>query len=124
MQKVKDARIRQEKAEEESTELINKAKQLEMELDVYGERLVKQVMAQEAKEAQVTSAEAEFNRLNRRYTSFLSSMVRSGQNQERRRCNCYDKWIFGPVKKSYSIEIFSCILLNLLRSTCFRMILV
>ncbi len=66
LQKVKDARIRQEKAEEESTELNNKAKQLELELDVYGERLVKQIMAQNAKEAQVSSAEAEFNRLNRR----------------------------------------------------------
>jgi len=63
---VKEAKIRQEKSEEEATELTNKAKHLEIELDVYGEKLVVQVMAQESKEAQVLAAEAEFNRLNRR----------------------------------------------------------
>merc|ERR1719167_1656720 len=65
-QSLKEAKIRQEKAEEESTELNNKAKQLEIEVDVYGERLSKQVMEQERQEAQVLAAEAEFNRLNRR----------------------------------------------------------
>ena len=64
---VKDARIRQDKAEEESVDLTNKAKHLEIECDVYGEKLSLQVMAQEAMEAQVLSAEAEFNRLNRRW---------------------------------------------------------
>jgi len=63
---VKEAKIRKEKAEEEATELVNKSKHLELELDVYGEKLVVQVMEQEAKEAQVVAAEAEFNRLNRR----------------------------------------------------------
>ena len=70
---MKDARIRQDKAEEESVDLSNKAKHLEIECDVYGEKLSLQVMAQEAMEAQVLSAEAEFNRLNRRlnfYTFF------------------------------------------------------
>jgi hypothetical protein len=51
-----------------------------MELDVYGERLVKQIMAQEAKEAQVTAAEAEFNRLNRR--SLFPSVLK-GQSHEK-----------------------------------------
>ena len=64
---MKDARIRQDKAEEESVDLSNKAKHLEIECDVYGEKLSLQVMAQEAMEAQVLSAEAEFNRLNRRW---------------------------------------------------------
>merc|ERR1712242_522356 len=65
-QKCKEAHIRQEKAEEECTELTNKARTLEIDVDKYGEKLAQQVMAQEAKEAQVMAAEAEFNRLNRR----------------------------------------------------------
>merc|ERR1712055_369647 len=60
------AHIRQEKAEEECTELTNKARTLEIDVDKFGEKLAQQVMAQEAKEAQVMAAEAEFNRLNRR----------------------------------------------------------
>merc|ERR1711902_69000 len=44
----------------------NKARTLEIDVDKYGEKLAQQVMAQEAKEAQVMAAEAEFNRLNRR----------------------------------------------------------
>merc|ERR1719150_3455638 len=47
-------------------ELTNKARTLEIDVDKYGEKLAQQVMAQEAKEAQVLAAEAEFNRLNRR----------------------------------------------------------
>merc|ERR1719367_2241003 len=66
MQKAKEAHIRQEKAEEECTELTNKARTLEIDVDKFGEKLAQQVMAQEAKEAQVMAAEAEFNRLNRR----------------------------------------------------------
>merc|ERR1712121_174099 len=65
-QKAKEAHIRQEKAEEECTELTNKARTLEIDVDKDGEKLAQQVMAQEAKEAQVMAAEAEFNRLNRR----------------------------------------------------------
>ena len=64
---MKDARIRQEKAEEEFTELTNKSRQLEMENDVFGEKLSKAQLEQQNKEAQVQAAEAEFNRLNRRY---------------------------------------------------------
>merc|ERR1712130_625154 len=48
------------------TELTNKARTLEIDVDKFGEKLAQQVMAQEAKEAQVMAAEAEFNRLNRR----------------------------------------------------------
>ena len=66
VQKAKEAHIRQEKAEEECTELTNKARTLEIDVDKFGEKLAQQVMAQEAKEAQVMAAEAEFNRLNRR----------------------------------------------------------
>ena len=66
VQKAKEAHIRQEKAEEACTELTNKARTLEIDVDKYGEKLAQQVMAQEAKEAQVMAAEAEFNRLNRR----------------------------------------------------------
>merc|ERR1711890_228169 len=65
-QKTKEAYIRQEKAEEACTELINKSRTLEIDVDKYGEKLVNQVMAPEVKEAQVLAAEAEFNRLNRR----------------------------------------------------------
>merc|ERR1712172_465444 len=65
-QKAKEAHIRQEKAEEECTELSNKAKTLEIDVDKYGEKLSQQILAQEAKEAQVEAAELEFNRLNRR----------------------------------------------------------
>ena len=67
-QQLKDANIRKEKAEEEFTELTLKARTLEIDNDKYGEKLVNQVMAQEAKEAQVLAAEAEFNRLNRRFS--------------------------------------------------------
>jgi len=63
---LKVSRQRQEKAEEEATDLTNKQKQLEMEVDVYGERLSVRVIEQQSKEAQVQAAEAEFNRLNRR----------------------------------------------------------
>merc|ERR1712150_261352 len=58
--------IRLEKTEEEATELSNKAKTLEVEVDVFGEKLSQSEMKQKAKEAQVMAAEAEFNRLNRR----------------------------------------------------------
>merc|ERR1712012_938584 len=65
-QKMKEALIRRDKAEEEFTELNMKSKTLEIDLDKFAEKLEKQVMAQESKEAQVLAAEAEFNRLNRR----------------------------------------------------------
>merc|ERR1712158_105344 len=65
-QKMKEAMIRKDKAEEEFTELSLKSRTLEIDLDKYAEKLEKQVMAQESKEAQVLAAEAEFNRLNRR----------------------------------------------------------
>ena len=66
LQKMKEAMIRRDKGEEEFTELSLKARTLEIDLDKYAEKLEKQVMAQESKEAQVLAAEAEFNRLNRR----------------------------------------------------------
>ena len=66
LQKMKEAMIRKDKGEEEFTELSLKARTLEIDLDKYAEKLEKQVMAQESKEAQVLAAEAEFNRLNRR----------------------------------------------------------
>ena len=66
LQKTKEAGIRQGKAEEEFCELSNKQKTLEIDVDKFGEKLLSQVMAQESKEAQVSAAEAEFNRLNRR----------------------------------------------------------
>jgi chromosome segregation ATPase len=65
-QQDKDAKLRKEKAEEEFNELTLKARTLEIDTDKYGEKLTNQIMAQEAKEAQVMAAEAEFNRLNRR----------------------------------------------------------
>merc|ERR1711862_243973 len=65
-QKMKEAFIRREKAEEEFTELNMKSKTLEIDSDKFAEKLEKQIMAQESKEAQVLAAEAEFNRLNRR----------------------------------------------------------
>ena len=65
-QKMKEALIRRDKAEEEFTELNQKSKTLEIDLDKFAEKLEKQIFAQEAKEAQVLAAEAEFNRLNRR----------------------------------------------------------
>lgn len=65
-QKMKESLLRRDKSEEEFTELTNKSKTLEIDLDKFAEKLEKQVMAQEAKEAQVLAAEAEFNRLNRR----------------------------------------------------------
>merc|ERR1711982_184238 len=65
-QKMKEALLRRDKSEEEFTELSQKSKTLEIDLDKFAEKLEKQVMAQEAKEAQALAAEAEFNRLNRR----------------------------------------------------------
>jgi len=46
---LKVSRQRQEKAEEEATDLTNKQKQLEMEVDVYGERLSVRVIEQQSK---------------------------------------------------------------------------
>merc|ERR1712061_978363 len=63
---MKEALLRRDKSEEEYTELAQKSKTLEIDLDKFAEKLEKQVMSQEAKEAQVLAAEAEFNRLNRR----------------------------------------------------------
>merc|ERR1712025_504476 len=63
---MREAKIRLEKTEEEATELTNKAKTLEVEVDVFGEKLSQSEMKQKAKEAQVQAAELEFNRLNRR----------------------------------------------------------
>jgi len=65
-QKMKESLLRRDKSEEEFTELAQKSKTLEIDLDKFAEKLEKQVMSQEAKEAQVLAAEAEFNRLNRR----------------------------------------------------------
>merc|ERR1712192_219140 len=65
-QAARDAKTRLEKTEEEATELSNKAKTLEVEVDVFGEKLSQSEVKQKAKEAQVMAAEAEFNRLNRR----------------------------------------------------------
>lgn len=65
-QKMKESLLRRDKSEEEFTELTQKSKTLEIDLDKFAEKLEKQVMSQEAKEAQVLAAEAEFNRLNRR----------------------------------------------------------
>jgi len=63
---LKTARLRQEKADEEANDLVNKQKHLEMEVDVFGEKLSMQIVEQKSKEAQVLAAEAEFNRLNKR----------------------------------------------------------
>jgi len=65
-QKMKESLLRRDKSEEEFTELAQKSKTLEIDLDKFAEKLERQVMSQEAKEAQVLAAEAEFNRLNRR----------------------------------------------------------
>merc|ERR1711992_152107 len=50
-QAARDAKIRLEKTEEEATELSNKAKTLEVEVDVFGEKLSQSEMKQKAKEA-------------------------------------------------------------------------
>merc|ERR1711878_121522 len=65
-QACRDAKLRREKTEEEVNELNNKSKTLEVEVDVFGEKLAVSEMKQKEKEAQVMAAEAEFNRLNRR----------------------------------------------------------
>merc|ERR1711890_44889 len=69
-----DAKIRQEKTEEEANELTNKSKTLEVEVDVFSEKLSVSEMKQKAKEAQVLAAEAEFNRLNRRVQELEEDM--------------------------------------------------
>merc|ERR1712208_187551 len=71
--------IRLEKTEEEATELSNKAKTLEVEVDVFGEKLSQSEMKQKAKEAQVMAAEAEFNRLNRRVQELEEDLEITGQ---------------------------------------------
>merc|ERR1711962_1571706 len=62
----KVAKIRAEKAEEEVLELMNKARQLETELDVTAERLSLITLQLEEKEKSLMAAEAEVNALNRR----------------------------------------------------------
>merc|ERR1719167_1505909 len=61
----KVAKIRA-KAEEEVLELMNKARQLETELDVTAERLSLITLQLEEKEKSLMAAEAEVNALNRR----------------------------------------------------------
>jgi len=63
---LKEARIRQEKAEDEYTELASKCQTLEIEVVVHEEKLSGQLVLQKNMELQVAHAEAEFNRLNRR----------------------------------------------------------
>merc|ERR1712029_133846 len=62
----KVAKIRAEKAEEEVLELMNKARQLETELDVTTEKLSLITLQLEEKEKSLMAAEAEVNALNRR----------------------------------------------------------
>merc|ERR1712107_793881 len=62
----KVAKLRAEKAEEEVLELMNKARQLETELDVTAERLSLITLQLEEKEKSLMAAEAEVNALNRR----------------------------------------------------------
>merc|ERR1719379_1840054 len=62
----KQAKVRAEKAEDEVAELLNKARQLETELDVTSERLSIITMQLEEKEKSLLAAEAEVNALNRR----------------------------------------------------------
>merc|ERR1711872_115425 len=62
----KVAKLRAEKAEEEVLELMNKARQLETELDVTTERLSLITLQLEEKEKSLMAAEAEVNALNRR----------------------------------------------------------
>merc|ERR1719284_1054977 len=61
----KQAKVRAEKAEEVA-ELLNKARQLETELDITSERLSIVTMQLEEKEKSLLAAEAEVNALNRR----------------------------------------------------------
>merc|ERR1712212_1096031 len=61
----KVAKLRAEKAEEEVLELMNKARQLETELDVTTERLSLITLQLGEKEKSLMAAEAEVNALNR-----------------------------------------------------------
>jgi len=65
-QGAREAKIRQDKTEEESTELTKKSTLLEVEVDVFSEKLTVAEAKQKEREAAVLAAEAEFNRLNRR----------------------------------------------------------
>merc|ERR1712223_526879 len=55
----KQAKVRAEKAEDEVAELLNKARQLETELDITSERLSIVTMQLEEKEKSLMAAEAE-----------------------------------------------------------------
>ena len=57
----KQAKVRAEKAEDEVSELLNKARQLETELDITSERLSIVTMQLEEKEKSLLAAEAEVN---------------------------------------------------------------
>merc|ERR1712193_394421 len=87
---LKVARQRQEKSEEELTELLNKEKQLVNEVDVYGEKLEKQMVLQKNMETQVAHAEAEFNRLNRRVIE-LEDDLETTENKYAMGMQKYDK---------------------------------
>merc|ERR1711974_30803 len=63
---MREARMRENKTEEEVIMSTNKQKTLEVEVDVYSEKLSVAQLLQNEKEAVVMAAEAEFNRLNRR----------------------------------------------------------
>merc|ERR1712142_1319072 len=73
----KAAKLRAEKAEEEVAELMNKARQLETELDVTSERLSIVTMQLEEKEKSLLSAEAEVNALNRRVQGLEEDLEKS-----------------------------------------------
>merc|ERR1719471_598670 len=97
---MKESLIRKDKAEEEFTELSLKARTLEIDLDKYAEKLEKQVMAQESKEAQVLAVEAEFNRLNRRVQELEKAQHRAEEADKK-----YDEAQKKMVEAEAKLEI-------------------
>merc|ERR1712002_1288427 len=103
-QQSKEAHIRQEKAEEEFTELTNKARTLEIDVDKYGEKLAAQVMAEEAKVAQVAAAEAEFNRLNRRVAELEEDLEITEQKYDKAATEADDSDRMAKVLANRAVE--------------------
>merc|ERR1711936_1018369 len=73
----KAAKLRASKAEDEVSELVAKARQLETELDLCTERLAIVTLQLEEKEKSLMAAEAEMNALNRRVSGLEEDLEKT-----------------------------------------------
>merc|ERR1711974_394701 len=82
-EKMKAARIRAQKGEDEVEELLIKSRQLETELDMTAERLGIATLQLEEKEKQLASTELEMNALTRRVSGLEEDLEKTEEEREK-----------------------------------------